>query len=83
MALSGAYAVHELLHADTGPSVGCEEAELHPNEAVGMDLRADDDQVWGSILEEGNGKNGKGWSVQGGPIEHRGMSKLGCFRESL
>ena len=76
VALSGAYAVHELLHADTPPSVGCDEADLHPNEAVGMDILADDDQVWRSILVEGNGKSGRGWAVQGGPIEHRGMGPI-------
>lgn len=77
VALSGAYAVHELLHGDTRPSVGCAEDDLHPNEAVGQDIPVDKDGVWRSVLAEGNGKNGKGWAVRAGPIEHRG--KLDVF----
>ncbi|RXK41148.1 hypothetical protein M231_01551 [Tremella mesenterica] len=67
--LRGAYAVHELF-TDT-PSVGCSEEELHVNEAVGMDLSADENGVCENILLEGNGKQGKGWAVSAGPIDHR------------
>lgn len=72
VALSGAYAIHELLHEGTRQSVGCAEEDLHPNEAVGLDIPVDEDGVWRQVLAEGNGKNGKGWAVRAGPIEHRG-----------
>jgi ribonuclease Z len=70
--LSGVFAVHELLHEGATASVGCEEKELHANEAVGLDIPVDSDGVWRSVLGEGAGPNKKGWAVQAGPIEHRG-----------
>jgi ribonuclease Z len=70
--LSGVFAVHELLHEGANASVGCGEGDLHANEAAGMDIMADGDGVWRSVLDEGAGPNKKGWSVQAGPIEHRG-----------
>ncbi|WRT68420.1 uncharacterized protein IL334_005396 [Kwoniella shivajii] len=69
--LSGVFGVHELLLNGEQPSVTCEEEELHSNEAVGIDYIADKDGVWRGILEQGSGKNGKGWSVKAGPIHHR------------
>ena len=72
--LSGVFAVHELLHEGTSPSVGCSADELHGNEAVGMDIPVDKESVWKTVLEEGNGHGRKGWSVAAGPIEHRGKS---------
>ncbi|AAW43585.1 conserved hypothetical protein [Cryptococcus deneoformans JEC21] len=69
--ISGAFAIHELLQDGEGPSAGCREDEIHPNEAVGMDMRADEDGVWKMVLQEGNGKSGKGWKVSAGPIHHR------------
>ncbi|KAK8854758.1 hypothetical protein IAR55_003497 [Kwoniella newhampshirensis] len=69
--LAGAYAVHELIENGQDPSAGCGDADLYTNEAVGMDLYANDEGVWRDILPEGNGKGGKGWSVSAGPIEHR------------
>ena len=73
--LAGAFAVHELLYdgEDEG-SVPCRADDLHANEAVGMDLHADKEGVWRQVLIEGQGKNGKGWGVSAGPIEHRGES---------
>lgn len=79
--ISGAFAIHELLQDGEGPSAGCREDEIHPNEAVGMDMRADEDGVWKMVLQEGNGKNGKGWKVSAGPIHHRGRNGL-SFRIS-
>jgi hypothetical protein len=72
MGLSGAYAVHELLPRDGSPSVTCHAEELHQNEAVGKDIRADDLGVWDGILEEGTARGGKSWRVSAGPITHRG-----------
>ena len=80
MTLSGAYAVHELLHPDSEPSARCTAEELHTNEAVGMDLRVDADGVWREVSAEGNGKGGKGWKVSAGPIEHRGESFIVSIR---
>lgn len=74
--ISGAFAIHELLQDGEGPSAGCREDEIHPNEAVGMDMRADEDGVWKMVLQEGNGKSGKGWKVSAGPIHHRGKNGL-------
>jgi len=70
--LSGVFAVHELLHEGTTPSVGCGVDEIHGNEGVGMDIPVDKDGVWRQVLEEGNGHGRKGWAVGAGPIEHRG-----------
>ncbi|WWD19098.1 hypothetical protein CI109_103556 [Kwoniella shandongensis] len=81
--LAGVFAVHELFQDGEGPSVGCEEEDLHPNEAVGMDLRADNEGVWKEILAEGNGKSGRGWSVSAGPIEHRVPSLGYILQEPL
>ena len=76
MNLSGVFAVHELLHEGTTPSVGCELDEIHGNEAVGMDIPVDKDGVWRQVLQEGNGHGRKGWAVGAGPIEHRGELSL-------
>lgn len=71
--LGGAYAVHELLlDGDLSGSVPCDAEDLHVNEAVGLDIRADESGVWRGVMSEGQGKNGKGWAVSAGPIEHRG-----------
>ena len=72
--LAGAYAVHELLSPQSNPSAACGVKDLHVNEAVGMDVRADAEGVWDSFMCEGNGRVGKGWAVSAGPIEHRGGS---------
>ncbi|ORY35568.1 beta-lactamase-like protein [Naematelia encephala] len=69
--LSGAYAVHELIPRGGTASVRCEGEELHLNEAVGLDLYPDEQDVWQTVLQEGNGKNGRGWAVGAGPILHR------------
>ncbi|KAG8830666.1 hypothetical protein FRC17_004500 [Serendipita sp. 399] len=63
--LVGRYAVHELLQKGESPSVTCEDGHLHENEAVGLDIMADDDGFWRKIVEQGN------WSVDAGPISHR------------
>ena len=73
MTLGGAYAVHELLYeGETEGSVPCDADDLHVNEAVGKDIHVDQDGVWRELLQEGQAKNGKGWAVSAGPIEHRG-----------
>ncbi|RSH88726.1 hypothetical protein EHS25_002953 [Saitozyma podzolica] len=71
MGLSGAYAVHELLPADGSPSVTCQAEELHQNEAVGKDIRADELGVWEGILEEGVARGGGRGALARGlsPIE--------------
>lgn len=50
----------------------CIGEELPVNEAVGEDIRCDEDGVWRGVVKEGNGKNGRGWAVSAGPLEHRG-----------
>jgi hypothetical protein len=69
--LAGAYAVHELLPNGDEASCSCNEEELHPNEAVGRNLKTSQEGVWEEILAEGGGR-GRGWAVRAGPIEHRG-----------
>ncbi|WWC93802.1 hypothetical protein V866_000638 [Kwoniella sp. B9012] len=69
--LAGVFAIHEILEQGEEPSVDCEEESLHSNEAVGKDFVANDDGVWENLLQQGNGKSGKGWSVKAGPIHHR------------
>lgn len=71
--LAGAYAVHELVPLGTEPGVGCAEAELHVNEAVGRDVLANEEGVWPTIVDERSSKGGKGWVVSAGPLVHRGM----------
>ena len=78
--LAGVFAVHELLHEGTTPSVGCGVDEIHGNEAVGMDIPVDKDGVWRQVLEEGNGHGRKGWAVGAGPIEHRSEPSRGFRR---
>lgn len=74
ISLTGSYAVHELLEQDQEPSVDCLGEELPVNEAVGENIRCDADGVWRGIVREGNGKNGRGWGVSAGPLDHRGTS---------
>ncbi|ODN92673.1 ribonuclease Z [Cryptococcus wingfieldii CBS 7118] len=69
--LSGVFAVHEILHEGEEPSAACGVEDIHTNEAVGSDFRTDSDGVWRDVLQEGNGKGGKGWKVEAGPIHHR------------
>ncbi|KAK4684986.1 ribonuclease Z, partial [Tremellales sp. Uapishka_1] len=69
--LAGAYAVHELLSTDEQCSVECGGPDLHTNEAVGRDLRTNDDGIWNEVLPEGSGRGGRGWGVRAGPIKHR------------
>ncbi|WWC63315.1 uncharacterized protein I303_105915 [Kwoniella dejecticola CBS 10117] len=78
--LAGVYAVHEILEQGEAPSTKCEEEDLHSNEAVGVDFVANEDGVWEDILQQGNGKGGKGWSVKAGPIHHR-VPSLGYILE--
>ena len=81
--LSGIFAVHELLHEGTTPSVGCGVDEIHGNEAVGMDIPVDKDGVWMHVLQEGNGHGRKGWAVGAGPIEHRSELSRGFWGVKL
>lgn len=63
--LAGKYAVHELLSADDTP-YPCVQAEMHPNETAGRNLRPTNDRFWMAIESDG------GWIVNAGPIKHRG-----------
>ncbi|WVW85597.1 hypothetical protein I302_107635 [Kwoniella bestiolae CBS 10118] len=78
--LAGVFAIHEILEQGEQPSLDCEEENLHSNEAVGMDFVANGDGVWEDILQQGNGRGGKGWSVKAGPIHHR-VPSLGYVLE--
>lgn len=70
--LTGAYAVHELVPHGSDKGIGCSEAELHVNEAVGRDVLANEEGVWEMIVDERPTKGGKGWMVSAGPLVHRG-----------
>lgn len=92
--LGAIYAVHELIPADQEPSCGCEDADLHANEAVGMDIKVEEDGTWRDIVAQAEGrkgsKNGRkgdhsgewesGWKVDVGPVDHRGESSFLGYR---
>lgn len=73
--LAGKYAVHELLSADDIP-YSCDEFGMHPNEAIGQNLRPTKDGFWMGIDGE------SGWSVNAGPINHRVPCLGYVFQES-
>lgn len=74
--LAGKYAVHELLSADDIP-YSCDEFGMHPNEAIGQNLRPTKDGFWMGIDGE------SGWSVNAGPINHRGEIVINSLAGSV
>lgn len=70
--LAGVLAIHELIPEGGQPSVGCAEEDLHVNEGVGQDIYPNADGVWDTIVNEGQLKGQRGWSVSAGPLVHRG-----------
>jgi ribonuclease Z len=70
--LTGAFAVHELVPAGEVGSCTCNVEDLHVNEAVGRDIYPNAEGVWDHIVDEALHKGQKGWSVNAGPLIHRG-----------
>ena len=68
MKLLGKYAAHELLFRDD-PAVTCSKAEMHENEAPGRDIRIGVDGLWRNL------EDSEGWTIDAGPIVHRGTFK--------